>query len=511
MNPALAGELDNIYKETLKMWAEQAFRLYTAHGQPHIEQVEQNLDNLTRPLMESAMPLEPEEIYVLLAACCLHDIGMQLDEPDAREKHAQYAYDLILYSSAQIGPEVRRITLPITDTNQRQAIALIARAHWTDFALALDSEDYIFNNRRGRLRLLGTLLALADLLDISPVRARYFRTIHRLYDLNPVSELHQVKHALVKGFQIVTPNPMLRNELQFQLSWHKDDDIVRDMADWIMQWFNSQWRQLSPEIYEMSRGTIGWAKPWAKVAFNAQKGPLPDLKVDALNILKAERAEQRRIDRDLIVARFRGAIQNGETKLFLFSKDPDFDGRELTRWCEADASLQNGCLVARADIQANIPLDLASIVSQLMEQFGRHMAQSSDIDALEELRAFASTTEKPIVSIIITDQYRSDIINRLLRTLALRPDTNPPVARVCLYLSTGARGPKELLGVEIEDFAGSFFTREDVEKHLKTNWGYTDNEACEICDKMSGIGIDREPGKIYNYINWHCGISSLYE
>ena len=128
--------------------------------------------------------------------------GMQLDVPDARAKHAQYSYELILNSSAQIGPELRRVTLTITDNNKRRAIALVARAHWTDFALRLDSESFISDNESGRLRLLGLLLAMADLLDISPVRARYFRSLHRLYDLDPVSELHQKMHDLVRGFRI---------------------------------------------------------------------------------------------------------------------------------------------------------------------------------------------------------------------------------------------------------------------------------------------------------------------
>jgi len=127
--------------------------------------------------------LTAEEIFVLIAACHLHDIGMQLGLVDARENHAEYAHKLILYSSAQIGPEQRRVTLSISNPNARVAIAEVARGHWTDFALRLPEEDYIFENERGRLKLLGLLLATADLLDTSAVRAGYFRSAHRLFDL----------------------------------------------------------------------------------------------------------------------------------------------------------------------------------------------------------------------------------------------------------------------------------------------------------------------------------------
>lgn len=149
-NRELAVTFDRIYEESLRIWGEQYLREFTTHGRQHTEQVERNLDSLTRPLQSSARPLTTEEIFVLLSAACLHDIGMQrADDPDARKRHAQYAYDLILYSHAQVGPDERRVTLPIDDTNARVAIANVARAHWTDYALQLAHEDFITDQSDG--------------------------------------------------------------------------------------------------------------------------------------------------------------------------------------------------------------------------------------------------------------------------------------------------------------------------------------------------------------------------
>ncbi len=508
-NSPLADELDSVCREALKIWDEQSLRPFTAHGKLHIEQVEKNIDHLSHPLMESPISLSAEEIYVLLAACFLHDIGMQLDERDARPKHAQYAYDLILYSSAEVGTEARRITLPIHDTNARQAIALIARAHWTDYAMALQPEDYICGNQKGRLMLLGALLAMADLLDISPVRARYFRTIHHLYNLAPLSELHQNMHALVKGFQIVRPNSALKNVLQFQLDWHTNDATVHDISNWVMHWFDSQWRRLYPVLYERSSGLIDWAKPWARVIFNDPIGPLPKLSPHALNLLNAEIAEQRRIDRDIFVEEFKDALQHGKRTVFLFPKESDFDGRQVSTLCETYAKIREGCLVARADIQASIPQNVASIVSQLLEQLDGHLEQCSDDRAMEELHRLTSTTEKPIVIIIVTDRYRGHVLDLLLQVLLEGPDTEYAVARVCLLLSTGAVGPHELPNVDIKDFDGSIFDEEDVKKHLKQSWGYSEEEADKICGRISGIGIEGKPGKVCDYVTLHCG-SSFY-
>src|ERR1035441_10150198 len=85
----LADELDAITEEALGLWRSQHLRTFTAHGEVHIRQVESNLDALTRGLQASLQKLQPHEIFVLLAGCYLHDIGMQLGKRDARENHAR--------------------------------------------------------------------------------------------------------------------------------------------------------------------------------------------------------------------------------------------------------------------------------------------------------------------------------------------------------------------------------------------------------------------------------------
>ncbi|MCP4106629.1 MAG: hypothetical protein GY749_14015 [Desulfobacteraceae bacterium] len=49
-NQDLLRELNTICNEALGLWQEQYLRPFTAHGKPHIDQVERNLDDLTRAL-----------------------------------------------------------------------------------------------------------------------------------------------------------------------------------------------------------------------------------------------------------------------------------------------------------------------------------------------------------------------------------------------------------------------------------------------------------------------------
>jgi hypothetical protein len=508
-NDKLAVIFDRIYEESLRIWGEQYLREFTTHGRQHTEQVERNLDSLTRPLQSSAKPLTAEEIFVLLSATCLHDIGMQrADDPDARKRHAQYAYDLILYSHAQVGPEERRVTLPIDDTNARVAIANVARAHWTDYALQLAHEDFITDhNDRGRLKLLGLLLAVADLLDLSPVRARYFRSVHRLYDLPAVSELHQTMHRLVKGTRILAPNPNVPGALQFRLEWFDNSETVHIMSEWVMSWFHSQWRQLAPALFEASGGAISWAEPWADVVFNPPQGPIPKLSSAALNVLMAERAEQVRINRDVFAARFRDAIQSGDVSLFLFPADSDFDWRALSEWCEANARLRENCRVARVNIRPSVPAYFSGIIPQLMEQWGEHLPQCSDDEALKRLESFVTDERTPsLVSIIRTDEYVGESLQALLQILVRRTESVPAPARVCLLLSSGAEGPKELGGATVVEFDGSSLPREEVEQHLQSRRGYNLQESRDIYDTMLALELTDHPARVYTYIEKHCGL-----
>ena len=509
-NPELTKTFGRIYEESLNIWKEQHLYEYTTHGKQHTEQVEINLDSLTRPLQNSGVgKLTEEEIFILLSATCLHDIGMQrADDPDARRKHAQAAYDLILNSEVWVGADKRRVTLSMLyDRNARVAIANVARAHWTEYALQLPQAEFIVSNLRGRLRLLGLLLAMADLLDLSPVRARYFRSAHRLYDLSPLSELHQTMHDLVKGVQILPPNPGVPGALQFRLEWFDNDDTVQTMSEWVMQWFHSQWRQLAPALYEASGGVISWSNPWANVTFNSPQGPVPKLSPPALDVLKAERAEQARINRDAFVRDFRDAVGSGGASLFLLPRDTEFDSRALSDWCETDARLRGNCRVARVHIRPSAtPEYFSGVISQLMEQWGEHSPRYSGSEALKHMKDFVTDAQTPsLVSIVRTDAHVGESLQELLRLLFLRPATNPAPARVCLLISLGAEGLGLMPGVSVIKLDAPP-PREEVEQYLQSRRGYSAQESRDIYQRMLSLKLTRDPALVYTYIEEHCGL-----
>jgi hypothetical protein len=502
-NDELAVRLDHICREALNIWEEQNHRSYTAHGEEHIHQVERNLDRLTRPLQRSKRPLAAEEIYVLIAACYLHDIGMQLDDPKAREKHAQYAYDLILGSYAQSESEDDRVKLPINDKNAREAIALISRGHWTTFALDLPNKEFIYgNNFKGRTRLLGVLLAMADLLDMSQIRARYFRSPHQLYELDPEGELHHKTHLRVRGFEISPPDHNVTNDLRFDLKWGDNSDSTRKISEWVLRRLDAQWRQLESVLYEDSDGEINWAEPWVSVDFNSPRGEIEELSAEALNLLEAELAEQKRIDRRNFVTTFREAFDEVDPKVFNYPMGSMQDGKKLGEWCYTQARSHGTTFASKIYLSPRQPLDLASAVSQILEQWGHHLPECTDEEALSRLQQFVSDHPNRSFATIIASEDPGDELFHLLDRLTYTSESTTG-ARICVVLSDGDIRSS----APVFPFDGNPFSREEVEHYLQEQMGYSPQQSKSKYQLMVKTDKANTPAGVYNYIESHCGLS----
>ena len=72
---------------------------YTYHDVGHSERVIAKLEKLTSGLTSSERPLNKHEVFILLAAAYLHDVGMQyagqnLSRDEIRDRHAELSYEM---------------------------------------------------------------------------------------------------------------------------------------------------------------------------------------------------------------------------------------------------------------------------------------------------------------------------------------------------------------------------------------------------------------------------------
>jgi hypothetical protein len=197
--------LDNVRAAAERIWKIPLHRTYTDHTVAHSERVIALLDGLTAGMMGTGQRLVPGEVFVLLAAAYLHDVGMQ-DERFAngdleaiREAHHEVTAEWI-YRTLEAPETVVDLGLP-DDPGLVEAVALVAKAHRRVDLSASDYEPFAHGGETVRPRLLAALLRFGDELDID----------HRRVDLEllklmapPVeSQLHWWKCHYVSGVSIV--------------------------------------------------------------------------------------------------------------------------------------------------------------------------------------------------------------------------------------------------------------------------------------------------------------------
>jgi hypothetical protein len=210
------SKLDIIEKEATELWKKGEFYhvYYTLHGLDHSNYVIQIVEKLVDGLSPEDK-LNEIEIFCLLSAALLHDIGMLLKYPDDDEKAAKISklkkrpysvQDLIrdehhIRSGRYIKEHTKDLKL---DHIEAECIRLIAEGHRQ---LNLESNEYndqTLGLESVRVRLLSALLRLADGLDITYKRApeTLFDIIEK--DMPDYSRLQWLKHYYTSGVQIDT-------------------------------------------------------------------------------------------------------------------------------------------------------------------------------------------------------------------------------------------------------------------------------------------------------------------
>jgi hypothetical protein len=170
-NDRLWRALGNVRQAAEEIWDAPLHRYYTDHKVTHSERVIEKLDGLTAGIMARAgHRLSPSEIYVLLAAAYLHDIGMQ-DERYAggdletiRAEHHERTAAMIV-GSVRDRAHYRPLGLD-PDPTLVELIALVAKAHRKMDLSDADYAPIVHGTDTIRPRLLGALLRFADELDI---------------------------------------------------------------------------------------------------------------------------------------------------------------------------------------------------------------------------------------------------------------------------------------------------------------------------------------------------------
>jgi CheY-like chemotaxis protein len=188
------------------------FPHYTLHGHSHSEAIIKNLSSFKLHERRIKNPLNKYELFFLISASYLHDIGMALitDEDKGesidknklseiiRKNHSMKSFDYIMKNEETLN----------LDATEAHCLGLIAKGHGT--VDLYDNSEYrsipspFDDNSIVRLDFLAALLRIADLLDINYNRVEFEikRDLEKIKEFDVITQMHWFKHYYTQGKKI---------------------------------------------------------------------------------------------------------------------------------------------------------------------------------------------------------------------------------------------------------------------------------------------------------------------
>lgn len=252
-NLDLYNDLLRIKRKSDEITKNKLHHSYTDHGIKHCNRIIIHLDNLLKNFMKTDKKLNSLEIFILLSAVFLHDIGMQLHEKSILKKFLPTA----IITDSNLEDIVRKyhgtlsrqwIENNITsntslylaydcDPELGEIIARIVESHTINLSKQLsDYEDsYPIKTANIRISLIAILLSLGDSLDLNSERVNI--DLLKSSNINEDSKLHWFKHYYISGVScnngIIKINLTLPTSLSSFESQTYFNFFQNDILDWI--------------------------------------------------------------------------------------------------------------------------------------------------------------------------------------------------------------------------------------------------------------------------------------
>lgn len=314
-NLDLHDRLERIKKSVERIWNLPKLYWFTDHGVGHSKRIIQVLGSLLTNLQTSGeSALTSHELYILLAACYLHDIGMQFcrienksienytygDFEWIRRSHPATAEQLIV--SRAIRHERGEFSIDLDpDPSYFIPIALVCKAHGSKFfdetveKLKQDT-PYQPGGLPFRGAMLAGLLMLADELDLQLNRATFPEDV----TLSPMSTLHHRVHSYVTGVVIMKGSTEKTRFVQIDMVFPSNSDEYQNLVvRWLKSKLTKQIRRVTKLIQEASNGEllINTRVNFRSKISDYDIEPVP-LSRMALNILQKEVADVEMINQE---------------------------------------------------------------------------------------------------------------------------------------------------------------------------------------------------------------------
>lgn len=325
----LYERLERVRNSSIAIWKEPRLKWFTDHrAETHSRKIIEHIGQIIEPLQTTAQSLNPHELFVLLAACYLHDIGMQdfrlsdgrgvegfiiSDYNQIREDHPQRGRELIIERTLWRGRDDFHIDLD-DDSQYLVPIALVSQGHGSKFfddtVRELQNLPQRPGNKPFRGDLLTALLLMGDELDLHEDRARFPKE----FDHSPNSLLHNLIHHYVTSVEICEGKTPKHRRIRLMIQYPSDADDYRSfIRDWIVSKLRKQC-ELTNKIFETcTQGELNWDDQIevheSVDNYGVRRSFLSfETGNEALNILKHEVIQGQTINREELLRVYQAAL-----------------------------------------------------------------------------------------------------------------------------------------------------------------------------------------------------------
>jgi len=376
LNPILSGKLAQIKTATSKIWNPAKLRWYTDHGTSHSQSIIRLIGEIIEYLYKKQFNvLSDDELFVLLASCYLHDIGMQdlridgktsenLQPQDfklIRKLHPRRSSELIRGGVVDIGGRDGIVNLEI-DHDYLEAIMIISEAHGSEYfdkaVLELELNPPAPGNKQIRSIFLASLLLMGDELDLHERRVvECLKPVNFKIENYPQESLmHIFKHHYITKVSISNNDSNIcQIYIRFQFPDNSEKyrfDIVNSVKTKLTQQCQLTSKILQAEGLSWAEGII------VEVVEDLRsiRRPFPQ---SAISWLNKETCERRLVNRDELIKLLKKYINDdGSSKrVTIVSGINGSDIQYIIDWLICSYECIDGCNTVQIDFDQLLSRD----------------------------------------------------------------------------------------------------------------------------------------------------------
>lgn len=547
----LSQALEEIKVATAEIWKVPALPGFTDHGPKHSRRVARLLGQIVKRFMFTQYALTEYEVFILLAACYLHDIGMQYtrregrttDQPltksdydDIRESHPKKSFELI--KSRVIGPWSRDAASPVDPELDEclRPIALVCKAHGTKFfdPTLKELEElvcYPDGDRPVRGPLLAALMLMADELDLHTTRADFPADHETRFSTE--SQLHNLAHNYIPLVRVQDGRTPKHRDIviSFDFPAGSSKTYGRDVRDWVISKLECQCRRTKNILLEGSQGELTWGRIVPDKEGEDTFGRRHPMPLVVQTHLREKLARRRVVNRSELKKELKMCLSSDQAMLVRIWGPEESDQRVIGNWLVTACKASVDLALAKLDLESSardgddvlkairdqlwpayrqkvlsreshtLPNDPFLPFDQTLKELKRQTWPSPEHQWRRALKSFLSCLSvfcglvKPVVLCSNPDRVERWTAEELLPALN---NTAPETDRGTLVILCYEGGQAPAPDIRKDQFYLGLYSKPEMEMYLM-EMGYRSRKARELTEEIKVV-TDNRPGKVRIYL-----------